>query len=301
MFAGEFRKQSGLFKMLEACTTAAGLMLLGLFVAHVEVSVVLVGVFYLCSVAAVLAARDMSRSLMQHVDSRSHIAAPLAGPRGSNIEGMNYVIKRAFDIIGASILMVFCLPIMLVAALAILIFDGREVLYRQKRIGAQGRPFEMLKLRTMKSQTADLVHREYVQEWIRNEASPGANGNGGSGKDQKVFKLCDDPRITKVGKLLRRFSIDELPQLWNVLRGDMSLIGPRPALPYELELYQDWHRRRLEGLPGITGLWQVSGRNRVSFEDMVRLDVKYLEDWSLSSDIRILLHTIPVLLRGEGL
>lgn len=156
----------------------------------------------------------------------------------------------------------------------------------------------MLKLRTMKSTAADDVHRQYVQRWIANgrNAAAEANGNG-----DKVFKLANDSRVTHVGRILRRFSIDEFPQLFNVVRGDMSLIGPRPALPYEVEHYQDWHRRRLEGMPGITGLWQVSGRNQVSFDEMVKLDVQYLEDWSLVSDIRILFRTIPVLLRGEGL
>ena len=121
------------------------------------------------------------------------------------------------------------------------------------------------------------------------------HGNG------KIFKIVNDKRITHVGRILRRYRIDELPQLLNVLRGDMSVIGPRPALPYELELYKGWHRRRLDVVPGITGLWQVSGGNQLSFDDMVRLDVQYIEDWSLSSDLRILARTVPVLLRGEGL
>ena len=156
----------------------------------------------------------------------------------------------------------------------------------------------MLKLRTMKSCAADRVHRQYVQRWISNGHAAHANGNGAGTRSSS---LRNDSRVTGVGRILRRFSIDELPQLFNVVRGDMSLIGPRPALPYELEHYQDWHRRRLEGMPGITGLWQVSGRNQVSFDEMVKLDVQYLEDWSLTTDIRILFRTIPVLLRGEGL
>lgn len=243
----------------------------------------------------------MLRSLIHHSTSGSDTEIVTIGRLGSDMRGLNYSMKRAFDIVCGTILAAFVLPIVGVAALAILICDGRAVLYRQMRIGAHGRPFEMLKLRTMNSRTADLVHREYVEHWIRDGQELSANGYRASETDREVFKLCDDPRITKIGKVLRRFSLDELPQLWNVLRGDMSLIGPRPALPYELEHYQEWHRRRLEGMPGITGLWQVSGRNRVSFDDMVRLDVKYLEHWSLTSDILILLHTIPVLLRGEGL
>jgi len=223
---------------------------------------------------------------------------PLVGRRGSNIEGLNYLVKRTFDVICASLLLILATPVIALAALAILISDGKPIFFRQQRIGTQGRRFEMLKLRTMNSRAADLVHRQYVQRWISNGHSPDANGNGAA---RKVFKLANDSRVTRVGRILRRFSIDELPQLLNVVRGDMSLIGPRPALPYELELYQDWHRRRLEGMPGITGLWQVSGRNQVSFDEMVRLDVQYLEDWSLTTDIGILFRTIPVLLRGEGL
>lgn len=221
---------------------------------------------------------------------------PLVGRRGSNIEGLNYLIKRAFDVVCASLILILAMPVIALAALAIWIFDGRPVLFRQQRIGTLGRRFEMLKLRTMNHSAADGVHRQYVRGWISNAHA--AQTNGG---DSKIFKLSNDSRVTGVGRILRRFSIDEFPQLINVVRGDMSLIGPRPALPYELELYQDWHRRRLEGLPGITGLWQVSGRNQVSFDEMVKLDVQYLEDWSLTTDLQILFRTIPVLLRGGGL
>jgi len=223
---------------------------------------------------------------------------PLVGRRGSNIEGLNYLIKRTFDVVCASFILILALPVMVLASLATLIFDGRPVLFRQQRIGALGRRFEMLKLRTMNNRAADQVHRQYVQSWISNGRAANANADS---DQSKVFKLSNDSRVTGVGRILRRFSLDELPQLINVVRGDMSLIGPRPALPYELELYQDWHRRRLEGLPGITGLWQVSGRNHISFDEMVKLDVQYLEDWSLSTDLGILFRTIPVLLRGGGL
>jgi lipopolysaccharide/colanic/teichoic acid biosynthesis glycosyltransferase len=233
------------------------------------------------------------------VDSLGMI--PLVGCRRSNIEGLNYMVKRSFDVVCASIVLIFVLPPMALAALAILILDGSPILFRQQRIGAYGRLFEMLKFRTMTNRAADMVHRDFVHQWICEGDTTDQNGHQPNGTDQKVFKLSNDPRISKVGRILRRFSIDELPQLWNVIRGDMSLIGPRPALPYELELYKDWHRRRLEGMPGITGLWQVSGRNQVSFDAMVRMDLTYLRDWSLTSDIRILLQTIPVLLRGSGL
>jgi lipopolysaccharide/colanic/teichoic acid biosynthesis glycosyltransferase len=219
----------------------------------------------------------------------------MVGRRGSNVEGLNYLAKRIFDVVCASLILIVAMPIIALAAFATFIFDGRPIFFRQQRIGAQGRRFEMLKLRTMKTSAADSVHRQYVQRWISDGPKANADDNGGT-----VFKLANDSRVTSVGRILRKFSLDELPQLFNVVRGDMSLIGPRPALPYEVEHYQDWHRRRLEGLPGITGLWQVSGRNQISFDEMVKLDVKYLEDWSLATDIQILFRTIPVLLRGEG-
>jgi exopolysaccharide biosynthesis polyprenyl glycosylphosphotransferase len=222
---------------------------------------------------------------------------PLIGPRCTNIEGLNYAVKRSFDLLAASILLIIAAPAIALGALAIWLTDGGQVLFRQTRIGIHGQPFELLKLRTMRSAASDNVHREYVRDWIRNGNAAAKNGNGNG---HAVFKLANDNRVTAVGRILRRFSIDELPQLVNVVRGEMSLIGPRPALPYELEHYEEWHRRRLDAAPGITGLWQVSGRNRLSFEEMVRLDVQYLEDWSLAGDLKILARTLPALLRGEG-
>jgi exopolysaccharide biosynthesis polyprenyl glycosylphosphotransferase len=222
---------------------------------------------------------------------------PLIGPRCTNIEGLNYALKRAFDVAAASILLVLAAPALALAAVAILLADGSPILFRQIRIGIHGRPFRLLKLRTMRPAASDQVHREYVRDWIRNGSAALTNGHSNG---SAVFKLAHDDRVTRVGHFLRRFSIDELPQLVNVLRGEMSLIGPRPALPYELEHYDNWHRRRLDAAPGITGLWQVSGRNRLSFDEMVQLDVQYLEDWSLAGDFKILMRTLPVLLRGEG-
>ncbi len=228
---------------------------------------------------------------------------PLLTLRGSNIEGLNFIIKRGFDVLAASVMLVLAAPLLVLAMLAIWIEDGAPVFFRQTRIGIRGEEFDFLKLRSMRSAAGDNAHREYVKKWIRlgDRAAVNGNGNGASADGGKIFKLTDDKRITRVGRIIRRYRIDELPQIINVLRGDMSLIGPRPALPYELELYKGWHRRRLDAVPGITGLWQVSGGNRLSFDDMVRLDVKYIEDWSLISDIKILARTVPVLLRGEGL
>ncbi|MGH7905755.1 MAG: sugar transferase [Candidatus Binataceae bacterium] len=222
---------------------------------------------------------------------------PLIGPRGSNIEGMNYALKRAFDFVAASIILLIAAPVLAVGAAAVWFFDGGPVVFRQARVGIHGRTFHMFKLRTMRSAASDAPHRDYVARWIRDNQAAAHNGNGNG---DACFKLTNDARITRVGRILRRFSVDELPQLVNVIRGEMSLIGPRPALPYELELYGQWHRRRLEVNPGITGLWQVSGRNHLSFDEMVRLDVQYLEDWSFGQDLRILARTLPALLRGGG-
>jgi exopolysaccharide biosynthesis polyprenyl glycosylphosphotransferase len=221
---------------------------------------------------------------------------PLIGPRCSNIEGLNFLIKRGFDLAVASAFLLVTGPVMLAAALALRICDGRPLLFRQIRIGIHGMPFELLKFRTMRSEVSDTIHREFVRIWISDQQAPRPASDAAP-----RYKLTADPRVTPLGRWLRRFSIDELPQLINVLRGDMSLIGPRPALPYELELYQSWHRRRLDAPPGITGLWQVSGRNLLSFDEMVRLDIDYITNWSLGRDLRILLRTLPAMLNGGGL
>jgi exopolysaccharide biosynthesis polyprenyl glycosylphosphotransferase len=224
-------------------------------------------------------------------------AVPMISPRGSNIEGLNFMLKRAFDVAVGSLILAAASPVLMLGALAVWVFDGRPILFRQQRVGLRGNSFEMLKLRTMRVAAADASHREYVKRWIRNGTASSEAGRNGA----QVFKLTCDDRITRVGRILRRFSIDELPQLINVIRGEMSLIGPRPALPYEIESYKPWHLQRLDGAPGITGLWQVSGRNRLSFDEMVQLDVKYLQEWSFGRDLRILARTVPAMLRGGGL
>jgi len=219
---------------------------------------------------------------------------PLMGPASCNIEGLNFATKRLFDIIVAAAILLVTLPLILIVAIAIWISDGRPIFFQQKRIGIRGKSFELLKFRSMRNGSSDRLHREYVEKWIAQ------NGHAAQLNGQHVFKLIDDPRITRLGKVLRHLALDELPQLLNVLRGDMSLVGPRPALPYEVELYKDWHKRRLDALPGITGLWQVNGRNHLGFDDMVRLDLEYLNDWSLTSDLKILFRTIPAVLQGQG-
>jgi lipopolysaccharide/colanic/teichoic acid biosynthesis glycosyltransferase len=147
----------------------------------------------------------------------------------------------------------------------------------------------------MKVNNDDAVHREYLKQYISGDEETNL------GDDEKpVFKLKDDSRVTKIGKRLRRLSLDELPQLLNVIRGDMSVVGPRPPIPYEVEAYQLWHRKRLDMKPGITGLWQVSGRNRLTFDEMVKLDLFYIENWSLLLDLKIILRTLPAMLRGEN-
>jgi lipopolysaccharide/colanic/teichoic acid biosynthesis glycosyltransferase len=158
------------------------------------------------------------------------------------------------------------------------------MLYRQTRVGLRGRPFTMLKFRTMRAGS----DRDVAQLRERHQV------------DDVMFKLKDDPRVTPVGKILRRFSLDELPQLFNVVRGDMSLVGPRPALPEEVAKYEDWHLDRLEVPPGITGLWQISGRADLSFDECVQLDLFYIENWSLTYELFILGKTIPVLLSRRG-
>jgi exopolysaccharide biosynthesis polyprenyl glycosylphosphotransferase len=193
-------------------------------------------------------------------------------------------VKRSFDVLGASAGLLVAAPVLGLAALAIRLTSPGPILFRQIRCGLNGRHFLMLKLRTMYTD-ADARKRELAH---MNEM------------DGPVFKIRNDPRITPVGRVLRRLSIDELPQLWNVLRGDMSLVGPRPPVPIEVAEYQTFERRRLSMRPGLTCLWQVSGRNSIGFEDWVRLDLEYIDTWSLWNDCKILLWTLPAVATGEG-
>jgi lipopolysaccharide/colanic/teichoic acid biosynthesis glycosyltransferase len=206
-------------------------------------------------------------------------------------------VKRMMDVLGSLLALVFFSPIFLCAAVAIKATSKGPVFFRQRRIGQHGNPFVFLKFRSMHVNNDASVHKEYVQRLIAGKADKHpSNGNG-----QGVYKLTKDSRITRVGAFLRKTSLDELPQFVNVLKGEMSLVGPRPPVPYEVEAYDIWHRRRLlEARPGITGLWQVSGRSRVTFDDMVRLDLHYARTWSPWTDIKILLRTPGAVVLGEG-
>jgi lipopolysaccharide/colanic/teichoic acid biosynthesis glycosyltransferase len=207
------------------------------------------------------------------------------------------ILKRAVDIAGALAALVLLSPLMLIIATAIAATSPGPVIFKQVRLGRKGAPFLFYKFRSMKIDSDDRIHREYVAKLI--DGSHDQINQGDS--TDPLYKIKADPRVTRVGGIIRATSIDELPQLFNVLKGDMSLVGPRPPLPYEAEKYQSWHLRRiLEIRPGITGLWQVEGRSKVSFDDMVRLDLQYIRTWSPLLDVRILLKTVLVVLRRDG-
>jgi len=200
--------------------------------------------------------------------------------------------KRALDIVGSLAMMALFAPVMLVAMIAVRVTSPGPVFLRQVRIGRRGEPFRMLKLRTMYVNAGHGIHQDYMAWFIKSSGKESHTG-------EEFFKLKDDPRITRPGRILRRTSLDELPQFLNVLLGEMSLVGPRPPLPFEVDQYQPWHRRRvLEAKPGITGLWQVSGRSRTTFDDMVRLDLHYARTHTLWTDIWILAATPRAMFKG---
>jgi exopolysaccharide biosynthesis polyprenyl glycosylphosphotransferase len=203
--------------------------------------------------------------------------------------------KRMSDIIIASATLALFAPLWLLISLLIKFDSKGPIFYVQERVGMDGRIFVVYKFRTMHMGADSEIHREYQRKFIAGHAE----ANVGDSK-RPAYKLRDDPRITRVGRVLRRLSLDEVPQLFNVLRGDMSVVGPRPPIPYEVEAYELWHRKRLDMKPGLTGLWQVSGRNRLPFEEMVKLDLFYIENWSLLFDVKIILRTVIVMLRGDG-
>ena len=205
--------------------------------------------------------------------------------------------KRVMDILGSLAALIVLSPVFLIIALAVKLTSRGPILFRQRRIGQHGKSFTFLKFRSMYVGNDASIHREYVKQLIAGKAEKQSSDGNGEG----VYKLTKDPRITRVGAFLRKTSLDEIPQFLNVLRGEMSLVGPRPPVPYEVESYDFWHRRRvLEAKPGITGLWQVKGRSRVKFDDMVRLDLQYARTWSPWLDVKILLQTPGAMVIGGG-
>lgn len=206
-------------------------------------------------------------------------------------------IKRSIDLIGSVIGLICLFPLMSIIGLIIKLTSPGPIFFKQPRLGYQGKPFIFYKFRTMYHGVKDDIHREYVTHLIEGDIEKINKGSA----QEPMLKMNDDPRVTPFGRFLRRSSLDELPQLYNVLKGDMSLVGPRPPIPYEVEKYQSWHVKRiLEVKPGITGLWQVSGRSITAFDDMVRLDLRYANDWSIGMDIKILFKTVKAVLSAKG-
>jgi len=202
------------------------------------------------------------------------------------------IAKRGIDLMVAFFALLMGAPVFGAIALAVKITSPGPVFFRQTRLGLNGVPFTFYKFRTMQHNNDESVHRSFARNFI--------NGRMERREGARIYKMVRDPRVTRIGVFLRRSSLDELPQFWNVFKGEMSLVGPRPPIHYELDHYQDWHKGRLRAKPGLTGLWQVSGRSRVPFDEMVMLDLHYISHWSLALDLRILLKTIPVLLKGDG-
>jgi len=215
-----------------------------------------------------------------HIDVQTLAGVPIMEFKRTSLDGWGRIIKRIVDLVGSLILIIIFSPLMLIIAGLIKLTSRGPILFRQERVGLE-KKFIFYKFRSMKNM-AEKEHEKYIQKY----------GN--------MFKLSHDPRATPLGRILRKTSLDELPQFFNVLKGDMSLIGPRPPLPSEVERYTTWQRKRLGVKPGITGLWQVSGRSELSFDEWVRLDAYYIENWSLWLDLQIFLRTLWVIIRGRG-
>lgn len=208
-----------------------------------------------------------------------------------------HFFKRVLDIVGSIIGLIFFSPFFLIIALAIKLDSPGPIIFKQMRLGKNGEKFKLYKFRSMYENADDLVHREYITNLIGGNLDKINQGDG----EKPIFKMKADERITKVGKIIRKLSLDELPQFMNVLRGEISLVGPRPPIPYEIEKYEPWHLRRiLEMKPGITGLWQVGGRNTTTFNDMVRMDLRYVKNWTFRLDLKILMKTMLEVFRPSG-
>jgi lipopolysaccharide/colanic/teichoic acid biosynthesis glycosyltransferase len=219
-----------------------------------------------------------------------------------------YLIKRLVDLTLATILLVVLSPLMLVIAILIYLDSGGPVIFTQQRVGSnrwtrggfsywQRSRFTCYKFRTMVNNADDSLHRSYVKALIKNDRKRMAKLQG---ENTETRKLVHDPRVTRLGRFLRKTSLDELPQFWNVIKGDMSLVGPRPPVLYEVDQYESWHLQRLEALPGLTGLWQVSGRSSLDFDDAVRLDIQYINNRSFTQDMKIIFRTPIAIFTTRG-
>ena len=227
---------------------------------------------------------DLFQMSLTQVDIDDLGGVPLLSVREMGFSRLALLVKRAMDVAGATMGLTLGAPVFAFIALAIRIDSPGPILFRQTRAGVRGHEFQMYKFRSMRAGSeAELDELRDLNE-----------------VDGPIFKIRADPRVTRVGRILRRHSLDELPQLWNVLRGEMSLVGPRPPIPAEVANYKDWHRKRLEVRPGLTGLWQVSGRSLLSFDEQVLLDVHYVENWTIWLDLKILLRTVPQVLLADG-
>jgi lipopolysaccharide/colanic/teichoic acid biosynthesis glycosyltransferase len=215
------------------------------------------------------------------------------GSRGRSSSQGSAFARRALDITVASVALVLLSPLLLAIAIAIRLDSPGSPLYRQRRVGLDGGEFLVNKFRSMRTDADVARHREYVRELIT--CTPGEEA-----LQEGLYKLVVDPRITRVGRFLRRWSLDELPQLWNVLRGEMSIVGPRPVIPYEVSCYPAWYHARFEVKPGLTGLWQVSGRNEKTYEEMVALDIEYARRRTLRMDLAIMARTVWVVATHRG-
>ena len=217
--------------------------------------------------------------------------------RGNSRKRMPLVIKRVMDVAGSAALLLALSPLLAAIAAIIKLTSKGPVIFEQERLGRFGARFKCLKFRTMFTNNDPKIHQEFIQQFISGKEECGKENES----QQAVYKIINDPRVTPIGAFLRKTSLDELPQFWNVLRGEMSLVGPRPPVPYEFEIYDIWHRRRvLDIKPGVTGLWQVSGRSRTRFDDMVRLDLRYCQTWSLWLALKILISTPRAVFGGDG-
>ena len=236
---------------------------------------------------------DLLQVIAQKMDVEQYSGIPVISLEQKSLKDPEWAEKRILDIILSCVALIVLFPLFLVVAIGIKLSSRGPVIFRQKRIGKNGRPFDFYKFRSMHMVEGDSRHKQYVQKFIKKNAPCKSH-------DIKVYKITDDPRIFRFGKFIRKTSIDEFPQFLNVIKGDMSLVGPRPCMEYEWECYENWHKNRLNILPGCTGLWQALGRSSVTFREMVILDLYYISNMSFWLDLKIVLQTFPVIFFGRG-